>query len=50
MNAAAMKYYVMASMFIFLGIALFKDLFSLIVGADFREGSSSCRWCWGPMS
>ena len=25
-------------MFIFLGIALFKDLFSLIVGADFREG------------
>ena len=38
MNAAAMKYYVMASMFIFLGIALFKDLFSLIVGADFREG------------
>jgi len=38
MNAAAMKYYVMASMFIFLGIALFRDLFSLIVGADFREG------------
>ena len=38
MNAATMKYYVMASMFIFLGIALFKDLFSLIVGADFREG------------
>ena len=37
MNAAAMKYYVMASMFIFLGIALFKDLFSLIVGADFRD-------------
>ena len=38
MNAAAMKYYVMASMFIFLGIALFRDLFALIVGADFREG------------
>ena len=38
MNAAALKYYVMASMFIFLGIALFKDVFSLIVGADFREG------------
>lgn len=38
MNAAALKYYVMASMFIFLGIALFKDLFALIVGADFREG------------
>ena len=38
MNAAALKYYVMASMFILLGIALFKDLFALIVGADFREG------------
>lgn len=38
MNAAAMKYYVMASMFIFLGIAQFRDLFALIVGADFREG------------
>ena len=37
MNAAAMKYYVMASMFIFLGIALFKDLFSLIVGADLHR-------------
>ncbi|MFR9527736.1 MAG: polysaccharide biosynthesis C-terminal domain-containing protein [Rikenellaceae bacterium] len=38
MNAAAMKYFVMASMMIFLGIALFKDLFALIVGRDFREG------------
>ncbi len=38
MNAAAMKYYIMASMGIFLGIALFKDLFALIVGPDFREG------------
>ncbi len=38
MNAAAMKYYVMASMAIFLGIALFKDLFALIVGPEFREG------------
>lgn len=38
MNAAAMKYFVMASMAIFLGIALFKDLFALIVGPDFREG------------
>ncbi|MFR9503618.1 MAG: polysaccharide biosynthesis C-terminal domain-containing protein [Rikenellaceae bacterium] len=38
MNAAAMKYFVMASMGIFLGIALFKDLFALIVGPDFREG------------
>ena len=37
-NAAAMKYYVMASMMIFLGIALFRDLFALIVGRDFREG------------
>lgn len=38
MNAAAMKYYLMASMLIFLGIALYKDLFALIVGRDFREG------------
>ncbi len=38
MNAAALKYYVMASMVIFLGIALFRDLFALIVGKNFREG------------
>ncbi len=38
MNAAAMKYFVMASMAIFLGIVLFKDIFALIVGPDFREG------------
>lgn len=37
-NAAALKYYVMVSMVIFLGIALFRDLFALIVGRDFREG------------
>jgi len=38
MNAAALKYFMLASVAIFLGIALFKDLFALIVGADFREG------------
>ena len=38
MNAAALKYYMIASMLIFLGIALFKDLFALIVGRDFRQG------------
>lgn len=38
MNAAALKYYVMASMLIFLAIALFRDFFALIVGRDFREG------------
>ncbi len=38
MNAAVMKYFVMASMVIFLGIVLFKDLFALIVGPNFREG------------
>ena len=37
-NAAAMKYFVMASALIFLGIVLFRDLFSLIVGEHFREG------------
>ena len=38
MNAAALKYYVMASMVIFLCIALFRDAFALIVGREFREG------------
>ena len=37
-NAAALKYYMMVSMMIFLLISLFRDLFSLIVGSDFREG------------
>jgi O-antigen/teichoic acid export membrane protein len=37
-NARAMKYYVIVSVTIFLGIALFADLFALIVGADFRDG------------
>ncbi|MBR5594867.1 MAG: polysaccharide biosynthesis protein [Alistipes sp.] len=37
-NAASMKYFVIASMIIFLGITLFSDLFALIVGRDFREG------------
>ena len=37
-NAAALKYYVMVSMAIFLGIAIFRDVFALIVGRDFREG------------
>ncbi len=38
MNAAALKYYIMVSMLIFLGIGLFRDFFALIVGRDFREG------------
>lgn len=38
MNAAALKYYVMASTVIFLGIALYKEFFALIVGRSFREG------------
>ena len=38
MKAAALKYYVIVSMLIFLGIALFRDFFALIVGRDFREG------------
>lgn len=38
MNAAAMKYYMIASMVIFLGIALYRDIFALIVGSDFRQG------------
>ena len=37
-NAAAMKYFVLVSVLIFLFITLFADLFALIVGPDFREG------------
>ncbi len=37
-NAAALKYYVMVSMAIFLGIALFKDVFALLAGPEFRQG------------
>ncbi len=38
MNAEAMKYYIMVSVLVFLGISLFRDLFALIVGAEYREG------------
>lgn len=38
MNAAALKYYILVSMLIFLGIALFRDFFALIIGRDFRDG------------
>ena len=38
MNAAALKYFVMVSGLIFLAIALYRDVFALIVGRDFREG------------
>lgn len=38
MNAAAMKYYIIVAMGVFLGIGLFKDLFALIVGEKFRTG------------
>ena len=38
MNAAAMKYYIIVAMGVFLGIGLFKDVFALIVGKDFRNG------------
>ena len=37
-NAASMKYFIIASMLIFLTITLFSDLFALIVGRSFREG------------
>lgn len=37
-NAEAMKYFVIVSVFIFLLISLFADLFGLIIGADFRQG------------
>jgi O-antigen/teichoic acid export membrane protein len=37
-NAAAMKYFIIASMLIFLGIVLFRDYFAYIVGSEFRTG------------
>lgn len=37
-NAEAMKYFIIVSIFIFLFIALFQDVFALILGSDFREG------------
>ncbi len=39
-NAAAMKYYIIATMTIFLVITLAVDLFMYIVGSDFREGAA----------
>ena len=37
-NAEALKYFIIVSGWIFLAIALFPQLFALIVGADFRVG------------
>ncbi len=37
-NASALKYYIIFSLVISLGIALFADLFAYIVGPDFRGG------------
>ncbi len=37
-NAEAMKFFVIVSITLFLGIGLFPDLFGLIIGADFRQG------------
>ncbi len=39
-NAAAMKYYIIATMTIFLAITLSVDLFMYLVGSDFREGAT----------
>lgn len=37
-NAEALKYFIIVSVFIFLMITLFVDVFALIVGVNFREG------------
>ena len=37
-NAEAMKYFVIASVAIFLGITYFTDIFGLLMGKSFREG------------
>lgn len=38
LNAAALKYFIAIGIIIFLGIALFSDIFELILGASFRVG------------
>ena len=40
MNAAAMKYFIIVALGVSLGIVLYKDLFVLIVGEEYREGVS----------
>ena len=46
MNAAALKYYVLVSMFIFLGIA-FSGIFRTHRRQGFpRKESAFYRWCW----
>ncbi|MFI3330946.1 MAG: polysaccharide biosynthesis C-terminal domain-containing protein [Rikenellaceae bacterium] len=37
-NAVALKYFLIVSIVLFLGISLFSDLFALLVGEDFRQG------------
>ncbi|MFR9651072.1 MAG: oligosaccharide flippase family protein [Rikenellaceae bacterium] len=37
-SAEAMKYYIIFTVAIFLGISLFRDIFAFIVGSEFREG------------
>lgn len=37
-NAEALKYFVIVSVLIFLGITLYEDLFALLVGPEFRPG------------
>lgn len=37
-NAAALKYFVIVSVVIFLGITLYEDIFALLVGPEFRSG------------
>jgi len=39
-NAEAMKYYLIVSIIIFLGLGLFPDLVGKLLGKDFREGMS----------
>lgn len=48
-NAEAMKYFIIVSIFIFLFIALFRDLFALILGRDFREGVWILPLCCSPI-
>ena len=36
--SAAMKYYIITALFIFLGMVFFKDIFQYVLGPEYREG------------
>ena len=46
-NAEAQKYFIIVSIFMFLGITLFTNLFALMTGKTSAKGFTCCRSsCW----